>query len=76
MKFPYGKFGLACDPRHAQVRMEYKGRTLLGDVSGCYRAEDGAPGTRLVVRHFNGEPWPFDPPALLVDVLERTYEGE
>ena len=58
------------DPRGAQItftRDPY--RTLLGDVRDSYRDEDETP--RLRVTFFNGEPWPVDPPAALVWVLER-----
>ena len=74
-KFPFTKFGIKVDPRGAQVSFEYQGRTLLGDVVGCYRDEvRGA--THLQVRHFNGDAWPVEPLARLVDVLVRTTTGE
>ena len=70
MKFQRNKYGLTCDPRGAQVTMRYQGRTWLGDVRGAWY--DEVTGTiRLDVYHFNGEPWPFKPPASSVDVLER-----
>lgn len=73
MKFPMNKYGLKCDPRHAHVTMPYQGRELLGtvkDVSydqvcGCYR---------LTVNYFCGDEWPIRPPALAVNVLERTFD--
>ena len=60
------------DPRGAQIVFcrEPHGN-LLGDVREWYRDEDETP--RLRVTFFNGEPWPVDPPAALVCVLERTY---
>ena len=58
------------DPRGAQVTFSRDPHgTLLGDVRDAYRDEDGTP--RLRVTFFNGEPWPVDPPAALVWVLER-----
>lgn len=39
MKFSYGKFGLKTNPVGAQVALKHGGRTLLGDVTGCYRDE-------------------------------------
>lgn len=75
-RFPYNKFGIACDPRGAQVTLEYGGRMLLGDVTGVYYKPGPAGGTRLVVRHFNGEPWPIDPCAAAVQVFVREYESE
>jgi len=65
-----GKHGLSCDPRHVQVSLNWKGRTLLGDVQGA-RRDPVTGATLLEVRHFNGEPWPIDPVALAVDVLDR-----
>jgi len=55
----------------AQVTLFWEGRELLGDVKGV-REEDGH--LRLRVSHFNGEPWPVEPLASEVDVLERTYD--
>jgi hypothetical protein len=43
---------------------------LLGEVVGAYR-DDTTSVTRLRVRHFNGEPWPLDPAAAVVGVLDR-----
>lgn len=72
MKFQYTKFGMKHDPRGAQVKMQWQGRTILGDVVGVERNEVlGA--TLLLVRHFNGEMWPVKPCAIAVDVLERNY---
>lgn len=69
-KFILGKYGLKEDPRHAQVTIEYEGRTLLGDVKAVRR--DEAMGvTLLTVVHFCGETWPIEPHVLAVDVLLR-----
>lgn len=74
MKLKYTKFGLAQNPVGAQVKLDYQGRTLLGDVTGFYR-NDTTSTTHLTVRHFNGEPWPIEPVAIAVDILEpRHYE--
>ena len=54
----------------AQVRCDKAGRTFLGDVKDAYN-HCGTP--TLIVRHFNGEPWPFDPQAAEVTILERDY---
>jgi len=70
MKFSYTKFGLKHDPRGAQVTLEHQGRTMIGDVVGCYR-DDFRGATFLKVRHFNGEMWPIEPCAITVEVLER-----
>lgn len=44
-------------------------RTLLGTVTDI----DYSTGAlRLKVRHFNGEPWPFDPLMAQIDVLKRN----
>lgn len=70
MKLQYGKFGLSTDPRGAHVTLEHCGRTLLGEVVGA-RRDEVLGAVLLTVRHFNGEPWPIEPGALAVDVLER-----
>ena len=68
-KLRFGKFGLTEDPRRYFVRMEWKGRVLLGNVAGVRRDETlGA--TILTVRHFNGEPWPVEPGAGSVFVID------
>lgn len=69
--FPRGKYGLKVDPRGAQIAFDYQGRTLLGDVTGV-RYDEVTGCIRLTVRHFNGEPWPIEPPASSVMVLERN----
>ena len=64
---------LVCDPRHAQVAFDYRGVHLLGDVREAFY--DEVTGCqRLRVTHFNGEPWPIDPPARSVEVLVRTFQ--
>lgn len=75
LKFEHTKHGLKHDPRGAQVTLEWRGRTLLGDVVGCRRDEiTGA--ILLSVRHFDGTPWPIEPTSRAVDVLARDYEVE
>lgn len=65
-----GRGRLLADPRGAQVRFRHHGRDLLGDVIGT--RFDPVTGTvRLAVQHFDGSPWPVQPPARAVDVLER-----
>ena len=63
------------DVRGAQVvfTREPYGK-ILGDVRGWYRDEDET--LRLCVTFFNGEPWPIDPPAAIVVVLERSHAQE
>jgi len=75
MKFKHTKFGLAADPRGAQVTIKYQGRTLLGDVVGL-SYDEVAGCMRLEVNHFNGHPWPFRPTTYGVDVLEREYDTD
>jgi hypothetical protein len=65
----YNKFGLAENPIDQQVRMVYCGRVLLGDVRDFSRDEVTG-SIRLRVNHFNGEPWPIEPVANLVEVFE------
>ena len=71
MRFEYGRFGLKQDPRGAHVTLTYEGRKLLGTVVGFYRDV----GARLKVRFMCGDPWPINPVASAVDVLERTYDA-
>lgn len=69
-KFKADGFFLDCDPWRAHVTLAIDGRVLLGEVVDAWY--DKASGcVRLRVRHFNGEPWPCEPSALDVDVLER-----
>ena len=67
-RFEYGKHGLKEDPVGHHVAFEYRGSRLLGTVRAVKR--DPVTGAlRLVVRHFNGEPWPVSPVANLVEVV-------
>lgn len=60
------------DPIGLIVRMEYRKRTLLGQVVDCGRDKKNKNAyTYLYVNHFNGEPWPVQPLIWEVDVLER-----
>ena len=74
MKFPMTpRGGLKTNPRGAHVVIEISGNKYLGEVRGAYF--DDVTGTvRLDVRFFNGESWPFDPPARSVEVLDRSAE--
>ena len=70
MKFQMNRFGLKHDPRGAHVTLNYQGRTLLGEVTDCWR-DEVCGVVRLTVRHFNGESWPIYPAAMAVNVHER-----
>lgn len=63
-----GKFGFAENPAGLQIKMKLGDRLFLGDVVDSYRDEITG-SLRLIVRHFNGDPWPFDPVANLVEVI-------
>ncbi len=67
-RLKHGRFGLTEDPRGLQIKLSYGGNTLLGDVVSTY-SDQATGGTRLCVRHFNGEAWPIDPVAAAVEVL-------
>ncbi len=54
-----------------QVVMDYKGRTLLGDVVAMERNPTLGVFI-LTVNHFNGQEWPIQPRAMAVDVLIQT----
>jgi hypothetical protein len=64
--------GAARVPIGAHVVRDFEGRKLIGEVvesferTGCMR---------LRVKHFNGEPWPVEPLANSVEVLDRTKGG-
>lgn len=62
------KAGLAEDPRWQHVWMNYKGRKLLGTIRDV-RQDRGTGKTRLIVQHFNGEPWPLEPISSAVNVI-------
>ena len=73
-RFPMNPRGfLVCDPRHAQVAFDYRGVHLLGDVREAFY--DEVTGCqRLRVTHFNGEPWPIDPPHELAKAQAKLAE--
>lgn len=62
------------DPTGLQVAMSWRGQVLLGDVVGTYECRSGV--TRLLVRHFCGEPWPIYPRLLAVGVLRRDWSDQ
>lgn len=70
MKFKFSRHGIAENPIGAHVTLRYRDRDLIGTVVDVYRDEVLA-ATKLVVRHFNGEPWPIEPSAAIVNVLKR-----
>ena len=57
------------NPIGLHVVMEYRRRTLLGEVRDVW-------GNNLIVHHFNGEPWPLEPVIGFdnVYVLRREYD--
>lgn len=61
--------GLLEDPRGLHVVMERDNRQMIGDVMGWEHREVGVV---LLVQHFDGSWWPFDPLARDVLALERT----
>lgn len=68
--FKHHRGKLAEDPLFHQVQINFEGRTLLGDVRGMkLDLETGR--TKLVVHHFNGEPWPIEPDSGFVLVMKR-----
>ena len=71
MKFPHNKYGIKHDPKGAHVTLEWKGRTLLGEVKS-FAYDEVCGCIRLTVTHFNGDPWPIKPTSYAVDVLDRT----
>lgn len=74
-KFRIGKHGLEENPVGAHVcYTNLDGSQMLGEVMGGHYRESPVAGVVLEVKHFNGEPWPFQPFARLVTVLEREYE--
>jgi hypothetical protein len=71
-KFRHTNKGIQPEPFRSHV--VYLGllyhRELLGEVVDTFYSDDGR--LRVRVRHFNGEPWPIEPPIYLVDVLVRS----
>lgn len=67
-KFQYGKFGLKEDPRGRHVTLAHGGRDLLGEVVGVER-DEVVGGLFLIVRHFDGTPWPLRVAPLAVWVI-------
>ena len=57
-----------------QVKTEIAGRVFLGDVIDARPTHNKRGDFSLTVRHFNGEPWPFDPLSSSVTILERADE--
>lgn len=60
--FPMGRFEREGNPLHRGliVKLEWNGRTLLGNIRDTYR--DWERGLLVArVTHFNGEPWPIIP---------------
>ena len=66
-RFKFTKFGLAEDPRGAQVAWQIGERRYLADVIGFYRDEVRCVAM-LKTMHFNGEPGP-DVCAAAVELL-------
>lgn len=69
-KFKYRNGRPIENPIGHYVAAAYKGRTLLGEVTGA-RYDHFFGAVVLTVRHFNGEPWPADirPTYATVEVL-------
>lgn len=66
MRASFGKYGPKSDYRGAHVTLG----KLVGEVTDIYR--DEMRGFYVAkVRHFNGEPWPFDPALIALDILEE-----
>ena len=73
--FPTDKKGRpAYDPKDADVVWSDGKRMHLGRVVRCYFNDGPRPGFRLEVHHFDGSPWPADPPLYAVKYLPRTWE--
>lgn len=71
-KLRFTRWGLAENPTGQYVAMQLRDSLLLGEVTGFERNEVRGM-IMLTVKHFNGEPWPFQPAALAVDVLDNPY---
>ena len=66
------KRGLAENPVGHHAILNWKGRELLGEVTGAYYNE-WLGGTFLKVHYFNGESWPIEPTCTAVKVLIQTF---
>ena len=76
MRLKFNKFGLAQNPIGGHCTYEHEGRTLIGEVTGVVLEQGYCNRLKLQVKHFNGEPWPVQPMAVLVDMLERNYQTD
>jgi hypothetical protein len=70
-RLAFNKFGLTEDPRGGHCVFEWQGRELLGEVKDVILFQGYANRIALDVRFMNGEPWPIQPNARLVWMLER-----
>ena len=70
MRAQFTKHGPKHDYRGAHVTLEHDGRTLLGQIIDVYRREL-PPACMAKVRYLCGDPWPFDPALIALDILER-----
>ena len=72
-RLPYknGRPSLDIQRARPHVACRYGDRLLLGEAYHLYYYDGPGPTYRLRVRHFNGQPWPFDPPYSAVLPLER-----
>jgi hypothetical protein len=57
------------DPVREYIALNRDGRRFLGEVVAYYRDGDETPS--VTVKHFNGEPWPFDPPLAVVEWIKQ-----
>ncbi len=64
----FSKRGPKHDYRGAHVVLMQDGRQFLGTIS--YICPDEF---LCIVRHFNGEPWPFNPALSRLEILNRSY---
>lgn len=73
-KLRFGKFGLVDNPIGGHCTYKHGDGLLIGEVIGVTRSEHRG-FTFLKVKHFDGTPWPFDPIAANVEMLDREYEN-
>ena len=73
-KLKFNKFGLVSNPIGGHCTYEHEGRLLIGEVKGVVLKQGYTNRLLLDVQHFNGDPWPIQPLACMVEMLERDYE--
>ncbi len=74
-RLAFNRWGLIDDPRGGHCVFEWQGQELLGEVKDVILFQGYSNRIALDVRFMNGEPWPIQPSARLVWILEREVSN-